>query len=525
MMDEIYRTVNEQTNPVEAHVDGKLPAWLKGSLLRNGPGKYEVGSEDYKHWFDGLGMLHNFHIDGNNGKVFYSSRFVRSQAFVQAESRKSITYAEFGTPVPSDPCRNIFARFFSYFVPPKRTDNCSINVINVKGKPYAASDSPFLIGIDPDSLQALSTFNMRKDFPGPYRMFSMTPHPHEDPDGTTYNVTVSLNRGTRYNILRIPSEPSPDPRLAAHPLQGTQVLSTFVPKNRLAYYHSFAMTPNYFVFVENPFVVNLWALLTMKVKGRSFHECMTWENTQPSRFYLIERKTGKCIAKYQCENFFSFHHVNAYETETEVHVDICCYPDARIVYQYYLQHLRTKPEHEISKGYPDPALRRYRVPIPTFVTKKLKHFHPLPKYADGRDYKTLYYGVELPQINYRFANGKPYRYVYGTGPHRRGDFLNQLLKVDVLAKEAKKWHEHDCIPSEPVFVPSPGAESEDEGVILSSVVGSRGKRPFLLVLDAKSFKEIARATLDRPIAHSLHGAFRPRSPLTPGQCKRAWMET
>ena len=105
--------------------------------------------------------------------------------------------------------------------------------------------------------------------------------------------------------------------------------------------------------------------------------------------------------------------------------------------QYYLQHLRTKPEHEISKGYADPALRRYRVPIPTFVTKKLKHFHPLPKYADGRDYKTLYYGIELPQINYRFANGKPYRYVYGTGPHRRGDFLNQLLKVDVLAKEAK----------------------------------------------------------------------------------------
>ena len=169
-MDEIYRTVNEQTNPVEAQIDGKLPAWLKGSLLRNGPGKYEVGSENYKHWFDGLGMLHNFHIDGNNGKVFYCSRFVRSQAFVQAESRKSITYAEFGTPVPSDPCKNIFSRFFSYFIPPKRTDNCSINVINVKGKPYAASDSPFLIGIDPDSLQALSTFNMRKDFPGRWKL-------------------------------------------------------------------------------------------------------------------------------------------------------------------------------------------------------------------------------------------------------------------------------------------------------------------------------------------------------------------
>lgn len=51
-------------------------------------------------------------------------------------------------------------------------------------------------------------------------------------------------------------------------------MSTFVPKNRLCYYHSFAMTPNYFVFIENPFVVNVWALLTMKIKGRSFHECI-----------------------------------------------------------------------------------------------------------------------------------------------------------------------------------------------------------------------------------------------------------
>ena len=165
-MDEIYRTVHEQTNPIEAQVLGKLPVWLNGSLLRNGPGKYEVGSESYKHWFDGLGMLHNFHINGSNGKVFYRSRFVRSQAFVEAETRRSITYAEFGTPVPTDPCKNIFAKFFSYFLPPERTDNCSINVIHVKGKPYAASDSPFILEVDQDSLEVLASFNMRKDFPG-----------------------------------------------------------------------------------------------------------------------------------------------------------------------------------------------------------------------------------------------------------------------------------------------------------------------------------------------------------------------
>lgn len=355
-------------------------------------------------------------------------------------------------------------------------------------------------------------------------MFSMTPHPHEDEHGNVYNVAVSLEKGTKYNITQVPPRPQTpeDEGRASHPLQDVKILSTFVPKNRLCYYHSFAMTPNYFVFIENPFVVNVWALLTMKIKGRSFHECMKWDNSQPSRFYVVERKTGKVIALYKTENFFSFHHVNAYETDTDIIMDVCCYPDARIVHQYYLQHLRTRGEHEVSKGFPDAALRRYRLPIPTFVVKK--SWQTLPRYSDGRDYKVLYYGVELPQINYHFANGRPYRFMYGVGPHKHGDFLNQLVKVDVLGKEAKTWYERDCYPSEPVFVAAPGAEAEDEGVIISSVVGVRGKKSFLLVLDGSTFREIARASVRCPMAHSLHGLFRPRSPALLGPCRKAWAE-
>lgn len=167
-MDELYQTVKEQVKPVEAKVEGVIPPWLNGSLLRNGPAMYEVGPEAYKHWFDGLGMLQNFKVE--NGKVTYCSRYLRSQAFVRAEARRGIAYAEFGTPLPPDPCKNIFARFFSYFVPPERTDNCSINVVTMNGQTFASSDSPFLIGFDPSSLQALSEFNIRNDFPGMFEI-------------------------------------------------------------------------------------------------------------------------------------------------------------------------------------------------------------------------------------------------------------------------------------------------------------------------------------------------------------------
>lgn len=62
-------------------------------------------------------------------------------------------------------------------------------------------------------------------------------------------------------------------------------------------------------------------------------------------------------------------------------------------------------------------------------------------------------------------------------------------------------------PSEPVYVPAPGSSAEDEGVILSVVLdGTRGTS-FLLLLDAKTFIEQARAEVPQHIPFGFHGEF------------------
>ena len=60
------------------------------------------------------------------------------------------------------------------------------------------------------------------------------------------------------------------------------------------------------------------------------------------RFYLVERSSGACVGSYEAHSFFAFHHVNAYEDSNGyVVVDLCCYPDATIIDQFYLHHLRS----------------------------------------------------------------------------------------------------------------------------------------------------------------------------------------
>ena len=93
-------------------VEGEVPGWLTGTLIRNGPGTWDAGEKKLRHWFDGLAMLHRFSFQ--EGSVSYSNRFLDSPQHRYVEERGEIGYSEFAT----DPCRSIFKRFSSLLSSP-----------------------------------------------------------------------------------------------------------------------------------------------------------------------------------------------------------------------------------------------------------------------------------------------------------------------------------------------------------------------------------------------------------------------
>jgi carotenoid cleavage dioxygenase-like enzyme len=115
--------------------------------------------------------------------------------------------------------------------------------------------------------------------------------------------------------------------------------------------------------------------------------------------------------------------------------------------------------------------------------------------------------MELPRIDYRSRNGRPYRHAYGAGASASAGFPDQLVKADVESGDSRIWSENGCHPGEPVFVPAPGQGREDDGVILSVVLDARAESSFLLVLDAGSFEELARAQAPLRIPFGFHGSF------------------
>ena len=161
----LFRSVNERPQAISAEMKGNLPSWLNGTLIRNGPGRFECGDTPFNHWFDGQALLHRFLIQ--DSYVSYSNKFVRSESYADSLEHGNANHLEFGSFIPPDPCQNIFSRFFSRFwrseVP---LDNTNVNVFSMKGTMYATTETNFIFEIDPKTLDTLKKVDITKEFPG-----------------------------------------------------------------------------------------------------------------------------------------------------------------------------------------------------------------------------------------------------------------------------------------------------------------------------------------------------------------------
>ncbi|XP_075910043.1 beta,beta-carotene 15,15'-dioxygenase [Petromyzon marinus] len=511
----------ECPQPVRAELQGKLPEWLSGTLIRNGPALHTFGDTSYNHWFDGMALLHSFTFRG--GEVHYRSKYLQSDAFRKNSEANRIVISEFGTMAHPDPCRNVFAKAFSYlsYSVPEFTDNCLINVMRCGEDFYATTETNFMRRIDASSLNTLEKVDYTK-----YVAINIaTSHPHYEPDGTVYNVGTSIaDKGhTKYTFIRVPPTlPGERPNSG---LRGLEVLCTVPSRWRFSpsYYHSFGLTPRYLVFIEQPLKLDLVKLATAYFRGANWASCMTWLPDDKSRFYLIDRRTGKALSThFVSEPFVVYHHVNAFERAGCVVCDVVAYDDNSLYDMFYLRNLRKGAADfaEDNKMSCLPQCRRYVLPLGVGKESPVsRNLVTLPgskasavKEGGGHVVCTpelIAEGIELPRINYNY-NGREYRYIYAAQIEWR-PVPTKIVKVDTHTGEKLEWQEGGCWPAEPVFVPTPGARDEDDGVVLSSIVTSEPGMPaFLLVLDARSFREVARATVhgaDVPL--DLHGLFLP----------------
>ena len=186
-----FESLEDETRIDSLPVEGQIPAWLSGSLLRTGPAKYEVGDRTMNHWFDGFAMLHRFAFQ--DGSVSYANRFLESKAYRAAEETGELSYSEFAT----DPCRSLFKRAMSMFRPPNLTDNGNVNLVKLGERFVTMTETPIAIEFDG---RTLDTAGVAWDVPG----MLTTAHPHLDRESSgMINYAVKLGPRNEYRFFRV----------------------------------------------------------------------------------------------------------------------------------------------------------------------------------------------------------------------------------------------------------------------------------------------------------------------------------
>jgi len=455
-------------------VNGNIPEWLSGTLIRNGPVNVTIDGHTNTHWFDGLAMLHAFSFD--SGKVSYTNQFLRTDAYNQVFNKGSLNYDGFA----ADPCRSRFKRFFTWLVPKShpKLHNANINVAKLADQYVALTEIPLPVRFDLQTLNTLGVLDYQDQLP--HEKCWESAHPHYDQNAlSTLNYLIQYGRTSYYTLYSLVDGSSQRDILAQ------------IPVSEPAYMHSFAVTENYVILTEFPFVVKPLDLL---IKGKAFIKNFSWQPERGTQFIVVDRKKGQVVGRYKTKPFFAFHHANAFESNEKIYLDIVTYEDAGVI-MGIADHFK-----QDSQGSKEDVS----------VSSRLERFVLSLKTGELFSYPVMKEPVEFPRINERF-DGKPYQYLYmidARDPILSKD-IRPIYKVNTETQTILKWSEEGCYPGEPVFVAAPNAKNEDEGVILAVVLDLFHHSSFLLVLDAKTFQEVGRAIVTHVIPAGLHGQYFP----------------
>ena len=314
--------------------------------------------------------------------------------------------------------------------------------------------------------------------------------------GEAVHMTCELGLDTKYKIFAIADEDPFEPV--------GYVVSEMSAKPSLI--HSFALTPNYVIVPAYPFKAGAsnWRMALSKVDYMSKLEFNPADYT---RFFVIDRQKRQVICVYKSLPVFGYTVINAFEDPAtqSVFVDIACYDNDTIRHCFHMKNLRTAGMPPL----PQTTVRRFclaKLPDAARVYRLNPTNLPVASFSHRTEFP-----CEWASCNPRF-NMLPYRYAYGVSMSadardNANQIYNTLVKADLELKKYAEWRSEGCYPSAPTMIPRPGANAEDDGIVMSVVLNSMTRKSFVLLLDAASWSEIARLHLPHALPFTTRSQF------------------
>ena len=459
-----FRSLVDEVRLPDLPVDGRLPSWLSGVLVRNGPALFEIGEQQLNHWFDGLAMLHGFCVRATAASPTPTASCAPAPTRLGGATGR-MKYSEFAT----DPCRTIFSGVSTLPVL-GRVPNANVSIEQLAGRFVAHTELPVPVRFDPRSLRTLGV-----DVELPNARMG-TAHPHHDP---AYRRAVQLRARAAAAGRACGSSPSGPAAAASWPS---------CRRSGPGYLHSFALTDRYVAVFTQPWCFDLAHFLAPD-RGPIVTN-FGWDGSQASRVVLVDRARG------------------GRGRDVRARPVLRLPPHQRVRRRRPRRPRRLRPSRQLDRRRDVPAAscagRRPHPAGGAAAASSSSRGAGASTCATWPRATSSCRGPTTPP-----STARPYRYAYGVGVHdpRTSGFVDGLAKLDIGARRAARgWRRARLLPRRAgLRPPSRDDRGEDDGVLLSVVLDASRRTSYLLVLDARDMSELARASVPHHIPFGFHG--------------------
>ncbi|CAI7780420.1 unnamed protein product [Closterium sp. NIES-54] len=533
------------SNP--AHVTGRIPEALQGTLYLCGPGRIRVGGTKFSHWFDGDGMAYALHLDGPNGTARFVCKWVRTSALEQrggpeleagegkGEETGIRVKGTWTQATAGGPLKNVGL--------PANPVNTSI--IHFAGKLLALCEGgpPFLL--DALSLRTLGPYS----FPNLALPF-FSAHPKLDPaTGELYNFGSVLFGMQPFAI----AADGKHTRMGA--LQG-------LPE--VALVHDCAMSSRFLVFTIPPYAASAADVAQMLAGQQSLGNRFTYDETKPTRVVVVGKESLSVEVQMDVwPSFSNYHFCNTYEEGDKLHVLLTVLDGPRdglegVFKDMYGESWQRSNQCSVWElvfdtttwdllsrrraMHSEPSTRgpvlgmEFAVVNPAYISRKSRYLYVLGSMPE-RDREELWRNGELGDgVWYGGAgvkgeeDGEGEEGAEGEEGEQEGEgegeeeegkkmaeygYLNCIQKYDLKTKQVTTHvTPPGCYVNECSFVPNSGTESEDaskedDGYLATFVYDATRHKSHVVVLDARDVvaPPVAVVHLQSHVPYHFHGTW------------------
>lgn len=447
-----------------AEVEGTIPAGLRGTLFRNGPGLFDRGGLRKRSLLDGDGLIQRFHFHDRG--VRFRNRFVRTPKFVAEEAAGRFLYPTWSTMAPGGLWNNFWG-------PGRIRSQAGVTVFPWQGRLYAFDESALPFELDPVTLETRgeSRLGIAPEIPVVFAA-----HSKFDPLTGEW-LHFGIQHGRKISL-----------HLTSFAANGSLSRHRIIELPRFVYLHDWFVGRRYVLLLLHPLEVDVLGPL---LGVRSILDSLRWRPQQGNLLLVLPRDFSGEPLLLPTEASFMWHSVNAFERGDELIADFVGYDDP-----YHLVGPGAVANTVMAGGkggfHAPGQLRRYRIePGQKRVSSELL--------AAGN--------FEWPRIDER-GRCRSNRFVWLCAANSGEFFWSMVERIDLQSGQGRRYDfGAGCYCCEPVFVPRNNAAPEGSGWVLTEVYDSRTRKSHLAVLDGERLDDgpLARVMLRHHVPFSYHG--------------------